>query len=172
MTDRIKISLEKLTDVAKFLLHYDNNLTKEETEKLTQTIKQILEDQEKAEYYGKWVDEDDPNYNGIFASIAQENKQLKKDLEHEVYRYDTLTLENIRLREQVERELKDNNELRKTTMKYFKLKPMLEECIINLEGLKIKVAEWKNELFARKMSFGRLDYMIRWSEKLKEILKD
>jgi len=50
---RIKITEERLVDIAKFLLHYDVNRTKEQSEFLVKAIKQILEDQKKAEILDK-----------------------------------------------------------------------------------------------------------------------
>lgn len=61
MTERIKITEEKLTDIAKFLLNYDVNRTREETEIQLQAIKQIQDDNKKA---------------GLFDSLLIENQTI------------------------------------------------------------------------------------------------
>ena len=47
MTERIQITDETLTEVASFLTHYDENMSKERSEYYTNVIQQIYDDNKK-----------------------------------------------------------------------------------------------------------------------------
>jgi len=96
-----------------------------------QLKKQILDDHEKADYMDVMVKR--PWFIEITAKGSERYDSIKEKAENwdelPNYYHHTWKIykENKQLQEQVSRELEDNNELRKTSIEYLKLKEKLEK---------------------------------------------